>query len=103
MAPVTADSESAQPLKPSVSNLRRQYALALKRFCVDADEAALGRGYEIGRLALEGGLSLLEIVMLHEDAFAEVRDRLVEDRERPIDPRASKAAAQFLAETLVPF
>lgn len=96
MAPLTV-FESSIPPDTDVVKLRHQYAEALKNYCLEGAESALGRGYELGRQALERGMSLLEIVMVHEDAVAEVM------RTGTIDARASRTAVQFLAETLVPF
>lgn len=70
---------------------------ALRRYVEMGDEAALTEGYELGRRAVGGGISLLEVTMIHHEAFL---------RTTPPGARAESElsrAAQFLAEALSPF
>ena len=79
-------------------NLRDQYVEALRSYCLNPAETALGRGYELGRLALASRMSLLEIVMIHEEAVTEVLNDGGPTRQGLL-----RATTQFLAETLAPF
>jgi signal transduction histidine kinase len=75
------------------------YAEALGRFVAGAGEYALSEAYEIGRQALTGGLGLLDLVAVHDEA---IRELLLAD---PMaEPLAVLAAARpFFIEALSPF
>jgi c-di-GMP phosphodiesterase len=74
-----------------------RYASALREYVSGGGEAALTRAYEVGRSAAGAGLGILDLVMLHHDALAQLPPAGAGDR-----PPA-EIAAQFLAESLSPF
>jgi len=76
--------------------LRRDYRVAFLHFLPRREEAALHRGYELGRSAVAGGLSILDVVRVHHDVLLE------ELRQTPPAEVAdvATAASEFLAEVL---
>jgi signal transduction histidine kinase/ActR/RegA family two-component response regulator len=75
-------------------------ALALDHYLAGEDEAARLQAYEVGRNAIENGVSLLEIVADHQAALAIALLDSVSGR----DPHlAIKASAALLEECLGPF
>ena len=84
------------------SDLAEEYRAALDRYITNPDEAALGRGYELGRRALGEGKSLMEITAIHHQALREVflhgqRD-IAEFRDQ-----ALQASGDFFTENLSPY
>jgi signal transduction histidine kinase len=76
-------------------NDRRQefeelFRVALAEWLSGAGEIALSRAYELGRMAILHGISILDVVDLHRQAAA-------------ASPRDAARAAEFLAEALSPF
>lgn len=77
----------------------RNYRAAFLRYLPRRDEAALASAYEIGRAAVEEGLSLLTLTDIHHQVFLEVlTDTHAEDLER-----TATAAAEFLLEALATY
>ncbi len=77
-------------------NLQRDYRAAFLRYLVRRDEAALHRGYLIGRSAVAQGTSILDLALVHHEAFLEVlRDTRGEDLNR-----IATAASEFFIEVL---
>jgi hypothetical protein len=76
--------------------LRRDYRVAFLHFLPRREEAALHRGYELGRSAVAGGLSILDVARVHHDVLLE------ELRQTPPAEVAevATAASEFLAEVL---
>jgi signal transduction histidine kinase/CheY-like chemotaxis protein len=85
-------SQSAQELAPL-------YAEALRDHLTSAGEEALHRAYELGRLALASGLGVVDLVLLHHGALAEVLRTSWGDG----DLTLIGPAADFLGECLSPF
>jgi signal transduction histidine kinase len=84
------------------ADFAEEYRAALEQYISESDEAALGRGYELGRRALAEGKSLMEMAAIHHQALREVflhgqRD-IAEFREQ-----ALQASADFLTESLSPY
>jgi hypothetical protein len=77
--------------------LRQNYAAAFARFLFHRDEAALSAAYELGRGALESGVSLLDVVQIHHTVVIDSRPGLEGPQE------LAEAAAIFLAEVLASF
>jgi signal transduction histidine kinase len=76
------------------------YLKGLQEYLAGGGEDALGRGYEIGRSALAGGYSILEILHLHHVAlWNQIED--VHDSERAAG--ILQGAGAFLAEVLSPY
>jgi len=69
--------------------LGRRYAASLSRYLVDRREAALEEAYQIGRSVIAGGLGLLDLARLHQNALVacmrncppNAKDRILEDTE----------------------
>jgi hypothetical protein len=77
--------------------LRQNYAAAFARFLIHRDEAALSAAYELGRRALESGVSLLDIVQTHHAVVIDALPGLEGPQELP------EAATTFLVEVLASF
>ena len=77
--------------------LRQNYAAAFARFLFHRDEAALSAAYELGRRALESGVSLLDVVQIHHAVVIDARPGLEGPQE------LADAAATFLVEVLASF
>ncbi len=83
----------------AVSDLRRDYRAALLRFLSTQSESARTSGYEIGRHAVERGVSVLDIARMHHDVLAEVL------AQTPAAEQASQTAraSEFMQEVLATF
>ena len=84
------------------TDFAEEYRAALDRYISQSDEAALGRGYELGRRALAEGKSLMEMAAIHHQALRDVflhgqRD-IAEFRDQAV-----QASADFLTESLSPY
>ena len=79
--------------------LLRNYRAAFLRYLSWHEESALETGYQLGRSALAGGRSLLDVVQVHHDVLAEVL------RDSPGDevPHIARSAADFLVEVLASY
>jgi hypothetical protein len=77
--------------------LRQNYAATFARFLFHRDEAALSAAYELGRRALESGVSLLDIVQTHHAVVIDALPGLEGPQE------LAEAAATFLVEVLASF
>jgi signal transduction histidine kinase len=90
-----------QALKtPESPAFSADYASALKQYISNGDEAALGRGYEIGRKAMAGGKSLMDFSSVHHQALEQI---LADCRDEQATKHALEAGAHFLADTLSPY
>ena len=79
--------------------LLRDYRAAFLRYLSRREESALDTGYRLGRGALAGGRSLLDVVRVHHDVLTEVL------RDSPGDevPLIARSAADFLVEVLASY
>ena len=79
-----------------LDDLTRNYRTAFLGYLPRREEAALHRGYELGRAAMTEGLSLVDLARIHHQILLEVL------RESPPDdlPGVAAAAAEFLMEVL---
>ena len=57
---------------PDLAGLQQDYRIAFLRYLPRHDEAALTAGYEIGRTAISGGVSLLDLVLVHHRVLRDV-------------------------------
>jgi light-regulated signal transduction histidine kinase (bacteriophytochrome) len=80
-------------------NLLERYAVALKRHLAGPDDTALTRAYELGRVALNDGLGVLDMASLHADAL---RIAAVDGAPAAKLVEADKAS-EFFIESLSPF
>jgi hypothetical protein len=82
-----------------LEDVARDYRVAFLRYLPRREEAALHRGYSIGRQAVSDGLSILELAQIHHDVFLEVlRDTPAEDL-----TRVATAASDFFLEVLATY
>lgn len=86
-------------MRPVLHSLEEEYAAALQDHLAGASEAGLHHAYEFGRRALNDGLGLLDMTMLHHGALCVVAASAPPGDETT---RLEKAA-EFLAEALSPF
>jgi hypothetical protein len=79
--------------------LTRDYRVAFFHYLPRREEAALHRGYELGRSAVAEGVSILELARVHHEVLLEVL------REAPTAevPELAAAASEFLLEVLATF
>ncbi len=76
------------------------YSTALREYLAQSDEAALQRGYEIGRGGLQSGLSAIELARVHHDTLVAI----VSSAGPSADvPGMIRSAAQFFAESIGPY
>jgi hypothetical protein len=80
-------------------DLTRDYRVAFLQYLPRREEAALHRGYELGRAAVIEGLSILELARIHHEVFLEVL------RETPAEDltQVATAASEFFLEVLATF
>jgi signal transduction histidine kinase len=71
------------------------YLAALEEYLAGAGEGALRRAYEIGRIAISQGLSVLEMVAIHHQALAKVLVGRPASMEKDL-----RRAQEFFAESL---
>jgi signal transduction histidine kinase len=77
-----------------------QYYTALCEYTMHGGEAALRKAYELGRIAIDDGKSLIEIAALHHQALLVL---VKAAKEAGRHARLLGAGADFLAETLSPY
>ncbi|WP_448613411.1 phosphatase RsbU N-terminal domain-containing protein [Modestobacter sp. URMC 112] len=82
-----------------LEGLRRNYRVAFLRYLPRREEAALARGYELGRAAVTEGLSILELAQVHHEVLLEAL------RETPAEDlgQVATAASEFFLEVLATF
>jgi hypothetical protein len=82
-----------------VEDLTRDYRVAFLRYLPRREEAALARGYELGRTAVTEGRSILELARIHHEILLEAL------RETPPGEvgQVATAASEFFLEVLAPF
>jgi hypothetical protein len=76
--------------------LTRDYRVAFLQYLPRREEAALHRGYQLGRSAVTRDLGVLELARIHHEVLLEVL------RETPAEevPRVATAASEFFLEVL---
>jgi hypothetical protein len=79
--------------------LLRDYRAAFLRYLSRHEESALDTGYQLGRRALAGGRSLLEVVQVHHEVLTEVLGDSPGDEVAPI----ARSASDFLVEVLASY
>ena len=79
-----------------LDDLTRDYRVAFLQYLPRRAEAALSRGYELGRTAVTEGVSILELARIHHDVLLEAL------RETPAAelPQVATAASEFFLEVL---
>ena len=79
-----------------LDDLARDYRVAFLQYLPRREEAALARGYELGRAAVTEGWSVLELARIHHEVLLEAL------RETPPDEvgQVATAASEFFLEVL---
>jgi Phosphoserine phosphatase RsbU, N-terminal domain len=82
-----------------LEGLTRDYRVAFLQYLPRRQEAALSRGYELGRAAVTEGVSILELARIHHEVLLEAL------RETPGEdvPQVATAASEFFLEVLATF
>jgi hypothetical protein len=80
----------------ALDGLTRDYRVAFLQYLPRRGEAALSRGYELGRTAVTEGVSILELARIHHEVLLEAL------RETPADEltQVATAASEFFLEVL---
>lgn len=82
-----------------LAELHLDYRVAFLRYLPRREEAALHAGYTLGRSAVAGGLSILDVVQVHHEVFLEVlKDTRGEDL-----ALVATGASEFLLEVLATY
>ena len=85
--------------QPDLQRLTQDYRIAFLRYLPRREEAALDRGYALGRQALVSGTALLDLVHIHHHVLAETLD--------PADAEQHQervtAAGAFFAEVVAAY
>jgi hypothetical protein len=79
-----------------LDDLTRDYRVAFLQYLPRREEAALSRGYELGRTAVTEGRSILELARIHHEVLLEAL------RETPAEDltQVATAASEFFLEVL---
>lgn len=80
--------------------LSAAYSAALRAYLARAAEMDLQRAYELGRVSLGSGRSLLDFALLHHQALVDALRSLPTSAEAA---RVAEAAGRFFIESLPPF
>ncbi len=83
----------------ALDDLARDYRVAFLAYLPRRDEAALTRGYQLGRTAVAEGVSILQLAQVHHDVFLRVLTETPADQLPPI----AVAASEFFLEVLATF
>jgi light-regulated signal transduction histidine kinase (bacteriophytochrome) len=93
------------PVMPNMPNVKdakdrisEEYQTTLNSFLLEAGEAVLQRGYELGREALEAKLGLLDVTESYVIALTEILTPISKE-----SARAVSATREFLFTSLAPF
>ncbi|MHB1709981.1 MAG: PP2C family protein-serine/threonine phosphatase [Acidimicrobiales bacterium] len=74
-----------------------RYGTALASYVAVPDEPGRAEAYALGRIAVEVGMSLLDLMVVHQDSTASLFTEI------PADEGAGKAASQFCLEAIATF
>ena len=82
-----------------LEDLKRDYRVAFLQYLPRREEAALARGYELGRAAVTEGRSILDLARIHHEILLEAL------RETPPEEvgQVATAASEFFLEVLATF
>ena len=83
----------------AVERLRRNYRAAFLRYLPNHDEAALEAGFQIGRSAVNDGLTIFDLTQVHHDVLREV---LRTSSPEKLDG-VTATASDFLVEVLATY
>lgn len=85
--------------RSDLERLVQDYRIALFRYLPRREEAALAAGYALGRQALGGGVSLLDLVHVHHQVLAES----LESARASEYPNVVSAGGTFFAEVVAAY
>ena len=80
--------------------LARSYSATLRTYLAEREESCLEQAYEIGRRAIAGGLGVLDMARLHQEALQDVLGTALCG---PEQRQALRGAEEFFLESLSPF
>jgi Phosphoserine phosphatase RsbU, N-terminal domain len=83
----------------TLEDLTRDYRVAFLQYLPRRSEAALHRGYELGRAVVAEGVSVLDLARIHHEVLLEAL------HETPAEelPQVATAASEFFLEVLATF
>jgi hypothetical protein len=87
------------PPDTDVAALERDYRIAFLRYLPRHEEAALTAGYALGRRAIVGGVSLLDLAYLHHRVLGQV----LASTPQPEQSSVIDAAGTFFAEVVAAY
>ena len=82
-----------------LEDLTRDYRVAFLQYLPRREEAALARGYELGRAAVTEGRSILELARIHHEILLEALRETAPDEVSQV----ATAASEFFLEVLATF
>ena len=82
-----------------LEDLTRDYRVAFLQYLPRREEAALARGYELGRTAVTEGRSILELARIHHEILLEALRETSPDEVGQV----ATAASEFFLEVLATF
>ena len=82
-----------------LEDLKRDYRVAFLQYLPRREEAALARGYELGRSAVTEGRSILELARIHHEVLLEA----LEETQPQEVTQVATAASEFFLEVLATF
>ena len=82
-----------------LEDLTRDYRVAFLQYLPRREEAALARGYELGRTAVTEGRSILELARIHHEILLEALRETAPDEVSQV----ATAASEFFLEVLATF
>ena len=82
-----------------LEDLTRDYRVAFLQYLPRREEAALARGYELGRTAVTEGRSILELARIHHEILLEALHETSPDEVGQV----ATAASEFFLEVLATF
>ena len=80
-----------------LEDLTRDYRVAFLQYLPRREEAALARGYELGRTAVTEGRSILELARIHHEILLEALRETAPDDVGQVATAASEFFLQVLA------
>jgi hypothetical protein len=83
----------------SLEDLTRDYRVAFLQYLPRREEVALARAYELGRLAVTEGRSILELARIHHEVLLEALGETPPDEVGQV----ATAASEFFLEVLATF
>ena len=80
-----------------IEDLTADYRVAFLRYLPRREEVALTSGYELGRRAFTGGVSVLELARIHHEVLLEVIEQTAPEEVRAVAASASTFFLEVLA------